>query len=219
MSWACLPFDSHAHALSGAASRYARWVVKLDLHALEELNAPLKAHSSDELVELVAGPQTDLFRPPDGGPPRLNAPALLANRQDADFVLSAHIEAELQATFDAGALVLWQDERSWAKLALERSPEGRPTVVTVVTRGRSDDCNSVALDQPTAHLRLARIDDAFAFHLHAEGRWQLVRHFFLATPGVRPGFLAQSPTGQGCTVRFSQIRAEPRRLDDVRDGT
>jgi uncharacterized protein len=211
--------DSNPRLSSCVASRYAREVVKLDLHALEELHAPLRAHASDELIELVAGPRTDLFRPPDGGPPTLNAPVLLASIHGGDFVLSAQIEAELQATFDAGALVLWHDESTWAKLALELSPEGRPTVVTVVTQGRSDDCNSVALDQPRAHLRLARIGDVFAFHLHASGRWELVRHFFLPIAGVRAGFLAQSPTGQGCTARFRQVRVESRRRDDVRDGT
>jgi regulation of enolase protein 1 (concanavalin A-like superfamily) len=193
--------------------------MKLDLRALDERQAPLTAHASADLVELVAGARTDLFRPPDGGPPTLNAPVLLANLYDGDFVLSAQIEADLQATFDAGALVLWRDERTWAKLALELSPEGRATVVSVVTRGRSDDCNSVTLGQPRAHLRLARIDDAFAFHLHAAGRWQLIRHFFLGTAAVRAGFLAQSPTGEGCTVRFRHIRVESRRVDDVRDGT
>ena len=193
--------------------------MKLDLYALDERHAPPTAQASGDLVELVAGPRTDLFRPPDGGPPTLNAPVLLANLHDGDFVLSAQIEADLKATFDAGALVLWQDERAWAKVALELSPEGRATVVTVVTRVRSDDCNSVVLDQPRAHLRVARIGDAFAFHLHAAGRWQLIRHFFLGTSRVRAGFLAQSPTGQGCTVRFRHIRVESRRLDDVRDGT
>ena len=115
--------------------------------------------------------------------------------------------------------MVWQDESTWAKLALELSPEGRPTVVTVVTQGRSDDCNSVALDQPIAHLRLARIDDVFAFHLHAAGRWELIRHFSLPTANVRTGFLAQSPTGKGCAARFRQVQVESRRLHDVRDGS
>jgi regulation of enolase protein 1 (concanavalin A-like superfamily) len=193
--------------------------VRLDLHELDELNGPVTARASDELIELVAGPQTDLFRPPDGGPPTLNAPAMVANVPDRDFVLSAHVEAELRATFDAGALVLWHDERTWAKLAVELSPEGRPTVVTVVTRGRSDDCNSVALDRPEAQLRLARIGDTFAFHLQGAGRWELIRHFSLGTASVRAGFLAQSPTGDGCTARFRLVRVESRSLDDVRDGT
>jgi regulation of enolase protein 1 (concanavalin A-like superfamily) len=147
------------------------------------------------------------------------APALLANLHEGDFLLSAHIEAELHALFDAGALLVWQGDRSWAKLALERSPEGQPTVVTVVTRDLSYDCNSVTLDQPSAHLRVARIDDAFAFHLQVAGRWQLIRHFVLNAANVRVGFLAQSPTGDGCTARFREIRAERRRLNDVRDGT
>jgi len=179
----------------------------------------LDLHAPDERYELVAGPNTDLFRPPGGGAPTLNAPVLLAEPHEGDFVLSALVEAELRATFDAGALLLWQDERTWAKLAVELSPEGRPTVVTVVTRGRSDDCNSVVLDRPSARLRLAKIDDAFAFHLHAEDRWQLIRHFSLDSTSVRAGFLAQSPAGQGCAVRFRDVRVESRRLDDIRDGT
>jgi regulation of enolase protein 1 (concanavalin A-like superfamily) len=195
-------------------------VVNLDLHALEKLHEPVAAHVADELLELVAGPRTDIFRPPDGRPPTLNAPALLAKLPDPDFVLSARVEAELRATFDAGALLVWQDDRSWAKLALEFSPEGRPTVVTVVNRGdRSDDCNSLILDQPSAHLRVARINDSFAFHLEVASRWHLIRHFFLDPSHVRVGFSAQSPNGPGCTARFREIRAERRRLTDVRDGT
>ena len=190
-----------------------------DLTGLDELNGPVTLHRSAELLELVAPARTDLFCPPDGGAATLNAPALLAQPPEHDFLLSTQIEAELRCTFDAGALLLWHDEQTWAKLALERSPEGRSTIVSVVTRGRSDDCNSLALDQPRARLRLARIGDAFAFHLHAAGSWQLIRHFSLGARPVRPGFLAQSPTGEGCTARFRGIELETRRLDDVRDGT
>jgi regulation of enolase protein 1 (concanavalin A-like superfamily) len=193
--------------------------VSLDLRALEELHAPLLAQASDEVVELVAGPRTDLFCPPGGDAATLNAPALLADLAKGDFALSARVEAELRSTFDAGALLLWHDESTWAKLAVERSPDGRPTVVSVVTRGASDDCNSIALERPGAQLRAARIGDAFAFHVHLEDRWQLIRHFSLGTAGIRPGFLAQSPTGEGCATRFTGIRVEARRLADLRDGT
>jgi hypothetical protein len=33
------------------------------------------------------------------------------------------------------------------------------------------------------------------------------------------GFLAQSPTGGGCSVTFDQIRYTSRRLENLRDGT
>jgi hypothetical protein len=33
------------------------------------------------------------------------------------------------------------------------------------------------------------------------------------------GFLAQSPTGEGCPVRFSDIRFDEVALTDLRDGS
>lgn len=186
---------------------------------LEQLHPPVASVVADDVLEISAGPATDLFCPPDRGSPTLNAPALLLTAPAADFVLSARIESDLQATYDAGALILWHDDRNWAKFALERSPEGRPTIVSVVTRGVSDDCNSVALEQPDARLRIARIDDAFAFHVGIGGRWELIRHFALETAAVRPGFLAQSPIGLGRSARFRDISYEQYRLGDIRDGS
>ena len=171
-------------------------------------------------LELRAGQENDWFIDPGGRPPVDNAPAVLG-RPDGDFQLSAHVEAELAATFDAGALVLRAGDRAWAKLALERSPEGLATVVSVVTRDRSDDCNSFAVDGPSLWLRVARIGEACAFHVSTDGsRWQLIRHFSIA--GWEPldvGFLAQSPTGAGCTAQFADVRYAAETLADIRDGS
>ena len=93
-----------------------------------------------------------------------------------------------------------------------------PTVVSVVTRGRSDDCNSVTLRGGEARLRAARLGEACAFHLFTGGRWELVRHFSLGDGPLSAGFLAQSPTGQGCSASFEDVSFETRRLDDVRSG-
>jgi regulation of enolase protein 1 (concanavalin A-like superfamily) len=185
----------------------------------DELHGPVQASLSADLLEVIAGRGTDLFCPPDYGAPLLNAPALLIDPPAGDYVLSARIEADLRATFDAGALILWADDRNWVKLAVELSPTGQPTIVSVVTRTVSDDCNSVALARAEAQLRLARIDDAYALHVQLDGRWSLIRHFSLGDVQARPGFLAQSPTGDGASARFTEIVCEPRRLSDIRDGS
>jgi regulation of enolase protein 1 (concanavalin A-like superfamily) len=116
--------------------------------------------------------------------------------------------------------MLYSDERRWAKLCFELSPDRQPMVVSVVTRGDSDDCNSFAVDGTSIWLRVARMGRAFAFHASSDGvRWELVRHFSLGgfvDPEI--GFEAQSPTGNGCTVTFDEIRFDPRRLDDLRGG-
>jgi uncharacterized protein len=180
----------------------------VSVEIVPELHAP---------VTLEAGARTDLFVSPAGAPPALNAPALLIDT-DGDFLLAATIRAELRATFDAGALLLWRDETTWAKLALERSPEGRATVVSVVTRGVSDDCNSLALQEPAARLRIARTGAACAFHLWSDERWELIRHFTLGPGRLAAGFLCQSPTGDGTVAWFSDVDFAARTLDDVRSG-
>jgi uncharacterized protein len=172
----------------------------------------------EDPLTLEAGRRTDLFRDPQGAEPRLEAPFRLVDTPDGDWQLSARVQADLRATFDAGALILWSDEETWAKLAFERSPQGEGMVVSVVTRGLSDDCNSTVVAGDAVWLRIARVGEAFAFHASADGeRWDFVRHFAL-DGDPRPGFLAQSPTGEGLAVTFSDIRLDATRLRDLRSG-
>jgi uncharacterized protein len=181
------------------------------------LGQPAAQETSDDRVSIVAGPRTDWFLPPGGGEARLNAPALVGPVA-GDFVLAAAVEVAFAATFDAGALVLWHDERTWAKLCFEYSPDAEPMVVSVVTRGTSDDCNSVVVEGNRVHLRVARIGSAYAFHYSEDGgRWHFVRQFRL-DGDVLAGFEAQSPLGEGCRATFTSVALESRTLGDLRGG-
>jgi uncharacterized protein len=175
--------------------------------------------ADDATLTIVAGAQTDLFVDPQGAPAVLNAPRLLGELS-GDFLLSARVTVAFAATFDAGVLLLYASERSWAKLCFEYSPQRQPMVVSVVTRGVSDDCNSFVLEGNQVWLRVARLGRAFAFHASTDGAtWQLVRHFALE-PGdaIAAGFSAQSPTGDGCTATFADVHFTPGRLADLRSG-
>lgn len=169
-------------------------------------------------LAIAAGPETDYFVDPSNGVVVANAPREVVP-VEGDFVLSARVAATFAATFDAGALFVWGDERRWAKLAFELSPHAERMVVSVVTRERSDDCNSTVVDKDSVRLRVARIGDAYAFHASTDGRWwNLVRHFQLEG-STEVGFEAQSPTGNGCNATFSDVRFEQRTLLDLRDGS
>lgn len=173
----------------------------------------------DGPLTLSAGARTDWFVDPGTGEAKLDAEARL-EPVEGDFLLSARVEVDFAATFDAGVLVVWRDERTWAKLCFEYSADGEPMVVSVVTRGVSDDANSAFVHGNVVWLRIARIGAAFAFHYSTDGeRWRLVRHFALGGDGeLQVGFLAQSPTGEGCTATFSNIRLRPGTLAELRDG-
>ncbi|GAB3445452.1 DUF1349 domain-containing protein [Streptomonospora sediminis] len=173
----------------------------------------------DRLAISAAG-GTDLFTDPDGSARPANAPALVGGL-NGDFSVSALVRTGLSATFDAAVLLLYSGPDSWAKLCLELSPQGRPTVVSVVNRGVSDDCNSFSADPAAGdiRLRISRLGSAYAFHARlGDGPWDLVRYFAL-TPQPEVGFLAQSPTGTGTTAGFEEIAYSAERPADIRDGS
>jgi regulation of enolase protein 1 (concanavalin A-like superfamily) len=185
-------------------------------------------------VTVPAQPRTDIFIDPVSGPAdagaslavnaesMLNAATLLGDVPEGDFQLSARVTVDFAAAFDAGVLLLWLDERHWGKLCFELSPAGEPMVVSVVCRGVSDDANAFTVPGRSVWLRVARVDRAYAYHASLDGKtWQMIRVFILDDERSRHrvGFEGQSPTGDGCSVTFDEIRFLPERLADLRDGS
>jgi uncharacterized protein len=174
----------------------------------------------DDGLVLDAAAGTDLFISPQRTEEGLDAPHLLA-QAEGDFVLSARVTVDLGRPGDAGGLLVWLNDRAWAKLGLELSAQGEPETVSVVTRGTSDRASGFVVTGGHVWLRVARVDCAYAFHASLDGRyWRLIRHFALYTSGVSSyGFFAQSPAGEGCSASFDEITSEPRRLAELIDGS
>jgi regulation of enolase protein 1 (concanavalin A-like superfamily) len=195
----------------------------ISLHSLpfllHWLNQPQSWDVSPEGELTITAPaKSDWFIDPQGVVDVRNAPALLFSTS-GPCILSAQVSADHLATYDAGVLMVYESPLAWAKLCLELSPQGLATIVSVVTKGLSDDCNSFAVNGPV-YLRLSRLERAYVFHV-SEDRilWNLIRYFKLEdSQNAQMGFLAQSPMGDGCTVSFRDIRFESRLLADIRSG-
>jgi hypothetical protein len=189
--------------------------------AAEWLNIPLAfaRHAADELA-ITAGAQTDWFFDPAGNVQTHNAPVCLFAPDTQSFTLHARVTVAFASDFDAGVLFVYGDETHWAKLCFEFSPQAEPMLVSVVTRGVSDDCNSVVVSGNTVFLRVYCHKNIWAFHYSPDGAyWHFVRYFDLGVyENVRVGFSAQSPTGSGCSAVFSSIAYQARTLNDVRSG-
>lgn len=182
------------------------------------------AHDTYLLLEdglaISAGPRTDLFVNPQRTAEAFDAPHLIACAQ-GDFLLSARVRADLLARHDAGGLLVWHNDRAWAKLGLELSAQHEPEIVSVVTRGTSDHASGFVVHGEHVWLRVARVGAAYAFHASLDGTyWRLIRHFALfAADSPSHGFFAQSPTGEGCSASFDHIAFEPKRLAQLLDGS
>lgn len=179
---------------------------------------PVECGLTDGVLRAIAAPGTDIFIDPTDRFRQLSAARALAAIPDGDWQFSARVRVEFRDRFDAGVLLLWSDDRHWAKLCFERSPAGQPMVVSVVCREVADDANSWPVFDDTVWLRVSRVDGAYAFHASDDGqRWQFVRHF--AIPAAQMGFVVQAPIGAGCTAVFDCVRFVTATLSDLRDGS
>ena len=174
----------------------------------------------DNSLMIQAGENTDLFNNPASDSVQDDVPCALFTPPDLEFILSAKVTVDFASDFDAGVLQIRAGEDRWAKLCFEYSTRQEPMVVSVVTRGRSDDCNSVVIAGNTVYLRMAVTAQAIAFHYSLDGSfWHFVRFFTIGKLG-RPlvGFSSQAPRGPKCSAVFSEISYRPGIIADNRSG-
>jgi uncharacterized protein len=193
-----------------------------------EGNPPPGCRVLSGALTLTGAGGTDLFVDPDqsgsGQSPNAgqipDAGRLMGLPPAGDFTLAAQVSVEFASMYDAGVLFLHATDWHWAKLCFEYSPQLAGTAVTVVTRDTSDDCNHFEVAGKTLWMRITRSSGAWAFHASTDGSWwRMLRYFGLAVDLVRVGFLAQSPTGQGCAATFDHIEFRPGAPKNLRDGS
>ncbi|GGA84574.1 DUF1349 domain-containing protein [Puia dinghuensis] len=178
-------------------------------------NRPIRFETGGGHLLIVAGEKTDMFRDPNVAYNTDNAPKLLFVA-DSNFILTAAIHHDFVNKWDGGAIVLKADSLNWIKFCFEKDYTGQKRVVSVVTKGISDDCNSAAAAAYTIYYKIAKAGNVITLYYSMEGRsWFLVRHLqFDSTAPLKIGFLAQSPTGQHCTVLFSHIHYSTKKIGD-----
>ena len=176
--------------------------------------------AADDRLTIVAGEVSDLFNSPDGNFKADSAPVALFTPPDASFLLSAKVKVDFNSDFDAGTIQVRAGQDVWGKLCFEFSPQREPMIVSVVTHGLSDDCNSVIIDGYEVYLRAAVTPNTVAFHYSTDGAtWHFVRYFTLGqAPQLQVGLSAQAPRGKACQVQFSQIRYRAGALSNNRSG-
>lgn len=83
----------------------------------------------------------------------------------------------------------------------------KPTIVSVVTRGASDDSNSQTLSADHTYLAVIRKGAVFTFHYGVDGKtWTMVRHFSLNITGTLGiGFAVHCYREEPFAATFSEI--------------
>ena len=197
------------------------YLPKIDKKATWKTKPKKWNFENEEILKIEAEKETDLFNDPNRTIQRNNSSKLLFNTEEDDFIFSSKVKVDFKDTFDAGVLILYNNEDYWAKLCFEFSPQKNPTIVSVVNNKLSDDCNSTIIKDNEVYLRISKMGNAFAFHYSIDkSHWHMIRYFSLEKiEDLKIGFSVQSPVGNGCTVSFSHIDFLKKKLSDIRNGS
>lgn len=172
-----------------------------------------------DTLTLPASKGTDLYANTDGSKTMDNTPRVLF-AAPGDFIFSAKVDAQFNAAFDGGALIVYIDGQHWGKLLFERTMDGQNAISTTVTRTVGDDALHQMIAASQVYLKVARRGDVFVFYTSTDGvQWRMVRSFGLgAHAQVKLGFSSQSPLGPRFSARFSDVQFRAAAFKDYWQG-
>lgn len=185
------------------------------------LNTLVDTAVTETTVAFSAGPGTDYFRDPASDWEIANAPAMMCTAP-RDFTFSVTIAPEFGSMFDAGTIFLYSSDQYWFKFAYEMSDRDAPFIVSVATRGKSDDCNGEKLTGAPVRFRVSRKGDTYGMY-YATGPDEWMMHRLLSVPeeSASPfliGLSVQSPKGPGCRAVFSDLEWQDTAISNFRFG-
>ncbi len=184
------------------------------------VNEPTRYEIIDSVLSVTVESGTDYFNDPESSDINSTAP-LLYREVEGDFVATALVNPDLSSMWNATSLMVYIDSLNWIKFAFENSDATGNSIVTVVTRGVSDDANGVVIgNQGFMWLRMIRKGNIYAMHWSHDGKeYKMARLSTLPEAlKVKVGLEAQSPVGTSATHEFLYFNIENKTVANLRKG-
>ena len=191
-----------------------------DLNDFLWMNEPPHYTIENGTLRMRAPEKSDFFVDPESKKSTGNAP-LLYKMVSGDFVASALIKPNFDDIWNAGAMMVYIDSTHWIKFAFENSDATGKSIVTVVTKGVSDDANGVMLHtEDRIWLRIVRKGNAYSMHWSKDGiDYKMARLSTLPyAEKVKLGLEAQCPAGGPAPHEFEYFSLEHRTVENIREG-
>ncbi len=186
---------------------------------MQWMNQPESFNVEDSSLSITVDKGTDFFNNPEDSSVVGTAPYLYSEIE-GDFLVKTLIQPDFSSQWNAVALMLHIDSLNWIKFAFENSDATGPSIVTVVTKGSSDDANGVILaDEPMVWLAIARKGNIYAMHWSPDGEnYKMARlTSMLDQSSIRIGVEAQSPVGDRATHKVHYFDIERKTIGNLRD--
>ena len=181
-----------------------------DVNKLEWTREPASSSITDEKIEIVTAPHTDLWQRTYYHFRNDNAPVLQMKTEEKFFSFVVKTEFDSKHRFDQCGIVLYLNSDNWLKASIEYENEEFQHLGSVVTNHGYSDWATTEIPGNVRSMwyRLSRRADDFRIECSEDGirfRQMRVCHMFEATGEISFGIYACSPEDSSFKATFTNM--------------
>ena len=181
-----------------------------DVKKLEWTRLPASSSITEDKIEIVTAPHTDLWQRTYYHFRNDNAPVLQMKTRDQYFSFVVKTEFDSKHRFDQCGIVVYLDSDNWLKASIEYENEEFQHLGSVVTNAGFSDWATTEISGDIRHMwyRLSRRADDFRVECSTDGiHFQQMRvcHMHAATDEIAFGIYACSPEDSSFKATFTNM--------------
>lgn len=184
--------------------------MKFDVNKLKWIREPLEFSITNEKIEIVTKPHTDLWQRTYYHFRNDNAPVLQMSTDDKYFSFVVKTEFDSKHRFDQCGIVMYLDSENWLKASVEYENDKIQHLGSVVTNNGYSDWATVAIDASikTMWYRFSRREDDFCIESSIDGisfSQMRICHMWHGADGISFGIYACSPEESSFKATFTNM--------------
>lgn len=184
--------------------------MKLNPNEMKWTRAPKNYTVSDDRVEIITEPHTDLWQRTYYHFRNDNAPVFQIETDERYFSFTVKTEFDSKVRFDQSGIVIYLDSDNWLKASIEYEDGQIQRLGSVVTNNGYSDWATVDVDASIKSIwfRLSRREDDFCIENSSDGvifKQMRICHMFHAKETIRFGIYACSPEDSSFQATFTNM--------------
>lgn len=184
--------------------------MKIDTKKLEWTRAPKQYTISENKVEIITQPFTDLWQRTYYHFRNDNAPVLQLKTDEKYFSFVVKTEFDTKVRYDQCGVAVYLDSDNWLKASMEYENDKIQRLGSVVTNNGYSDWSSVDVDAGIKSMwfRLSRRDDDFCIENSVDGvnfKQMRICHMFSVKDTIRFGIYACSAENSSFKAIFTDM--------------
>ena len=184
--------------------------MNFDVNKLKWTRAPKEFSITEDKIEIITEPHTDLWQRTYYHFRNDNAPVLQMETEEKFFSFTVKTEFEYKNRFDQCGIVMYLDGDNWLKGSIEYDNENCQQLGTVVTNNGYSDWATTEIDTQIKSMwyRFSRREDDYCVECSEDGinfKQMRVCHMWNAGGTIQFGVYACSPEDSSFKATFTNM--------------